>query len=55
MKQTTVGDVVNELRREIEILRQQLTASQSENESLRKANLECIEYFNESQKDLAAM
>ena len=39
---------------EIESLRQQLAASQAENESLRRANKECIEYFNESQKDLAA-
>lgn len=33
---------------------QQLAASQAENESLRRANKECVEYFNEAQKDLAA-
>ena len=37
-----------------ERLRQQLAASQAENESLRRANKECVEYFNDMQKDLAA-
>ncbi len=34
--------------------RQQLAVAKAENDSLRKANLECVEYFNEAQKDLAA-
>lgn len=41
-------------RRASESLRQQLAASQDENESLRRANKECVEYFNDMQKDLAA-
>ena len=50
------GDINQEMisgRETIESLRQQLSAAASEILALRKANKECVEYFNECQKDLA--
>lgn len=50
------GDVNQEMVRgceTIESLREQLSVAASEILALRKANKECVEYFAESQKDLA--